>query len=251
MRNPNPHTKTWIILGASSSVGRAFARQAAAKGANVILAGRDAADLARTAQDITARFDVTATSFPFDADDYETHETLINALKERQAPLGIFLLFGTMPEQSEIDADFDLAVQTINVNYLGAVSILSRLATRLETNGSGRIVVMSSVAGDRGRLKNYIYGSAKAGLNAYLQGLRARLCRANVSVTTVKAGFIDTDMTFGVPGLFLVATPDACAEACLTLAEKGRDVAYFPWFWRYIMLIIRHIPEKLFKQMSI
>jgi decaprenylphospho-beta-D-erythro-pentofuranosid-2-ulose 2-reductase len=251
MSNLNPHTKTWIILGASSSVGRAFARQAAAKGANVILAGRDAEDLARTAQDITARFDVTAISFPFDADDYETHETLINALEERQAPLGIFLLFGTMPEQSKIDADFDLAVQTINVNYLGAVSILSRLATRLETNGSGRIIVMSSVAGDRGRLKNYIYGSAKAGLNTYLQGLRARLCRANVSVTTVKAGFIDTDMTFGAPGLFLVATPDACAEACLTLAEKGRDVVYFPWFWRYIMLIIRHIPEKLFKQMSI
>jgi short-subunit dehydrogenase len=251
MSDPNPHTKTWVILGASSSVGRAFARQAAAKGANVILAGRDAEDLARTAQDITARFDVTAISLPFDADDYETHETLINALEERQAPLGIFLLFGTMPEQSEIDANFDLAVQTINVNYLGAVSILSRLATRLETNGSGRIVVMSSVAGDRGRLKNYIYGSAKAGLNAYLQGLRARLCRANVSVTTVKAGFIDTDMTFGAPGLFLVATPDACADACLTLAEKGRDVAYFPWFWRYIMLIIRHIPEKLFKQMNI
>jgi decaprenylphospho-beta-D-erythro-pentofuranosid-2-ulose 2-reductase len=251
MSDPAPHTKTWVILGASSSVGRAFARQAAAKGADVILAGRDSEDLARTAQDITARFEVTAISFPFDADDYKTHEALINALEKRPAPLGIFLLFGIMPEQSEIDANFDLAVQMINVNYLGAVSILSRLATRLETDSSGRIVVMTSVAGDRGRLKNYIYGSAKAGLNAYLQGLRARLCRAGVSVTTVKAGFIDTDMTFGAPGLFFVATPDACAKACLTLAEKGRDVAYFPWFWRYVMLIIRHIQENIFKRMSI
>ena len=251
MTDPAPHIETWIILGASSSVGRAFARQAAAKGADVVLAGRDTEDLARTAQDILARFDVSATAFPFDADDYDTHEALANALNERQAPFGIFLLFGTMPEQSAIDANFDLAVQTINVNYLGAVSILSRLAAKLEADGSGRVVVMSSVADDRGRLKNYVYGSAKAGLNAYLQGLRARLCRSGVSVTTVKTGFIDTDMTFGAPGLFLVATPDACAEACLTSAEKGRDVAYFPWFWRYIMLIIRHIPEKIFKRMSI
>jgi decaprenylphospho-beta-D-erythro-pentofuranosid-2-ulose 2-reductase len=251
MNNQTSQIKTWVILGGSSSVGRAFARRAAVKGADVVLAGRDTEDLARTAQDIMARFDVSATAFPFDADDYDTHEALANALDERQAPFGVFLLFGTMPEQSEIDANFDLAVQTINVNYLGAVSILSRLASRLETDGAGRIVVMSSVAGDRGRLKNYVYGSAKAGLNAYLQGLRARLCRVGVSVTTVKAGFIDTDMTFGAPRLFLVATPDACAEACLTLAEKSRDVAYFPWFWRYIMLIIRHIPEKIFKRMSI
>ena len=131
------------------------------------------------------------------------------------------------------------------------MSILSRLASKLERDTSGCIVVISSVAGDRGRLKNYVYGSAKAGLNTYLQGLRARLARADVSVTTVKAGFIDTDMSFGTPGMFLVASPDACAATCLELGESGRDVAYFPWFWRYIMLIIRHIPERIFKRMNI
>ena len=166
-------------------------------------------------------------------------------------PLGVFLLFGTMPEQSEIDADFELAKKTVMVNYLGAMSILSRLASKLERDTSGCVIVMSSVSGDRGRRKNYVYGSAKAGLNVYLQGLRARLARADVSVTTVKAGFLATDMSFGIPGMVFGASPNACAAACLALGENGRDVAYFPWFWRYIMLIIRHIPERIFKRINI
>jgi short-subunit dehydrogenase len=107
------------------------------------------------------------------------------------------------------------------------------------------------VAGDRGRLKNYVYGSAKGALNLYLQGLRARLARSGVSVTTVKAGFLDTDMSYGMPGLFLVASPEACARACLDLSAKGRDVAYFPFFWRAIMAIIKAIPERIFKRLSI
>lgn len=243
--------KTWLILGASSSVARAFARRAAAAGANILLAGRDIDDLERTASDIAIRHNVKVEALPFDAEATDKHDLLTQQLEEMPGPLGIFLLFGAMPEQAEIDSDFQLAERTVKVNYLGAISILSRLSPRLERDGAGRVVVMSSVAGDRGRLKNYVYGSAKAGLNAYLQGLRARLARVDVSVTTIKAGFIDTNMSYGTPGMFLVATPDACAAACLSLAEAGRDVAYFPWFWRYIMLIIRHIPERIFKRMNI
>ena len=251
MMKPPRSIKTWVILGASSSVARAFARRVASQGANVILAGRDREDLERNSQDIQTRFGVSATFIPFEALDYKSHASFLSALSEHEAPLGVFLLFGLMPEQSDLDADFELAIQTVGVNYLGATSILARLAPRLEADGAGCVVVMSSVAGERGRLKNYLYGSAKAGLTTYLQGLRARLYRSGVTVTTVKAGFIDTDMTFGLPGLFLVASPDACAESCLNLAKKGREVTYFPWFWRYIMLIIRYIPEKIFKRMSI
>ncbi|MEE2688678.1 MAG: SDR family NAD(P)-dependent oxidoreductase [Pseudomonadota bacterium] len=243
--------KTWLILGGSSSVARAFARHAAAAGANILLAGRDTKELKTTVKDVIIRHNVSAEALHFNAEESGNHDELARHIDATSGHIGIFLLFGTMPEQAEIDNDFDLAKRTIEVNYLGAVSILSRLVPRLERDRAGCIIVMGSVAGDRGRLKNYVYGSAKAGLHTYLQGLRARLSRFGVSVTTVKAGFIDTDMSFGAPGLFLVASPDMCAAACLSFANTGRDVVYFPWFWRYIMLIIRHIPERVFKRMNI
>ena len=144
-----------------------------------------------------------------------------------------------------------LAQQVIAVNYLGAVSILSRLAPRMAEEGGGAMVVLSSVAGDRGRPSNYVYGSAKAGLNAYLQGLRASYAAKGVRVTTVKPGFMDTSMTYGLPGMFLVASPEACARACLRFAVKGRDVAYFPAFWWFIMAVIRAIPERIFKRLRL
>ncbi len=155
-----------------------------------------------------------------------------------------------MPDQQAMDADFGLVLHTIGVNYVGAVSLLNRLAPHLEAQGGGRVVVLSSVAGDRGRLKNYVYGSAKAGLHAFAQGLRARLFRAGVQVTTVKPGFIDTAMTFGMKTGPLMASPEACARACLRQARRGREVAYYPPVWRLIMLIIKHIPEPLMKRMS-
>jgi short-subunit dehydrogenase len=107
------------------------------------------------------------------------------------------------------------------------------------------------VAGDRGRPSNFVYGSAKAGLNTYLQGLRARLARHGVSVTTIKAGFMDTAMSYGLPGMFLVASPDSAAKACLQAARKKRNVLYFPFFWWLIMAIIKAIPEGVFKRLKL
>lgn len=242
--------RTWIVLGASSSVGRAFARMAAAEGSDVILAGRDLDDLRRTAADVALRGGCRAEAMPFDAEALDGHAAFVEDCV-RRGPVDVFLLFGAMPDQQAMDADFGLVLHTIGVNYVGAVSLLNRLAPHLEAQGGGRVVVLSSVAGDRGRLKNYIYGSAKGALNLYLQGLRARLARSGVSVTTVKAGFLDTDMSYGMPGLFLVASPEACARACLDLSAKGRDVAYFPFFWRPIMAIIKAIPEPVFKRLNI
>ena len=117
--------------------------------------------------------------------------------------------------------------QVIAVNYQGAVSILARLEPLLAAAGQGAVVVLSSVAGDRGRPSNFVYGSAKAGLNVYLQGLRARLSHRGVSVTTIKAGFMDTAMTYGLPGMFLVASPEDAARACLDAAEKKRNLVVF------------------------
>ncbi len=246
--------ETWLILGASSAVARAFARLVAAEGGNLVLAGRDLEDIGRSAADLGARGAAGVTVLRFDAADYAGHAGFVAEVAAARGGgprLNVFLAFGAMPEQAAIDADPLLVVDTVAANFTGAASVLTRLAPLLEAQGAGQVVALTSVAGDRGRLKNYVYGAAKAGLNAYLQGLRARLFRAGVSVTTVKAGFLDTAMTFGLPGMFLVASPEVCARACLAHARKGREVVYFPFFWWGIMTIIRTIPERIFKRLSI
>jgi decaprenylphospho-beta-D-erythro-pentofuranosid-2-ulose 2-reductase len=244
---------TWLVLGASSAIARAFARAAAAEGADIILAGRDRDDLDKAAADIAIRTGRRASVADFDALDYASHAAVIDKARAEagSGTLNVFLAFGTMPSQAEIDADSRLAFRTIESNFTGAVSILQAAAPVLEAQKRGAVIALSSVAGDRGRLKNYVYGSAKAGLSAYLQGLRARLFRSGVSVTTVKPGFVDTAMTFGLPGMFLVASPEAVARACLVAARRGREVLYVPFFWWGIMTIIRNIPERIFKRLSI
>jgi len=242
---------TWVILGASSAIGRAFARAAAADGGNIILAGRDTDDLNRTAADITATTARTAGVMKFDALETATHAAFAASLATIPGELNIVLLFGTMPAQSGMDSNPTLALDCINSVFSGAVSILQHLAPILESRGAGAVIAFGSVAGDRGRLKNYVYGAAKSGLHTYLAGLRNRLARRGIHVMTVKPGFVDTAMTFGLPGMFLVATPESVAAACLLAAANKRDIIYVPWFWRWIMLIIRAVPEKVFKRLSI
>jgi short-subunit dehydrogenase len=245
--------RTWLVLGASSAIARAFARVAAEDGADVILCGRDRDDLDRTAADVAVRARRRVSVFDFDALDFGSHAGLLQRAREEAGAgtLSIFLAFGTMPAQAEIDQDAALAFRTIESNYIGAVSVLQAAAPVLEAQKGGAVIALSSVAGDRGRIKNYVYGSAKAGLTAYLQGLRARLFRSGVTVTTVKPGFVDTAMTFGLPGMFLVASPEAVARTCLAAARRGREEVYVPFFWWGIMTIIRNIPERIFKRLSI
>jgi short-subunit dehydrogenase len=243
--------QTWLILGASSAIARAFAREAAARGADVILAGRDTEDLARTAADIVIGTGRAATVMSFDALDSSTHAGLVSKLANLPGVLNVALMFGTMPDQAAMDENPDLALSCIASNFAGAVSILHRLAPLLEARRDGIVIGFGSVAGDRGRLKNYLYGSAKSGLDTYLSGLRNRLGRAGVHVMTVKPGFVDTAMTFGLPGLFLVASPESVARACLNAAAARKNVIYVPWFWWGIMAVIRAIPERTFKRMSI
>jgi short-subunit dehydrogenase len=243
--------ETWIVLGASSPIGRAFAREVARPGTHVILAGRDVDDLARTASDIRIAGQASVEVSRFDATDLSAHGKQAAHWAERPGTLNAILLFGTMPQQADIDADPALVLDCIASTYAGALSILHHLATHLEARKAGTVIGIGSVAGDRGRLKNYVYGSAKAGLHTYLAGLRNRLGRSNVHVMTVKLGFVDTGMTWGQPGLFLVASPEAVARRCLVAARKRRDVCYIPAFWLPIMTIIRSIPERIFKRLSI
>ena len=162
-------SETWLILGASSSIGRAFARAAAARGGDIILAGRDTDDLERTARDI-ATTGRAARVLPFDALAYATHAALAADLASVPGVLNVVLLFGTMPEQSAMDADPSLALGCIDSVFTGAVSTLQHLAPALEKRGSGVVIGFGSVAGDRGRLKNYVYGAAKSGFHTYLGG---------------------------------------------------------------------------------
>jgi short-subunit dehydrogenase len=242
--------ETWLVLGGSSAVGRAIALAAAERGSNVILAGRDPDDMESTAADIRISTGQGAAVLPFDAMVPSAHGAFAADVAARTEVLNVALVFAVMPAQHEIDGDPYKAVQCIGGSLTGAVSILHHLAPYLEAKGCGTIIAFGSVAGDRGRLKNYVYGGAKAGMHVYLSGLRNRLRRKGVHVMTVKPGFIDTAMTWGMPGVFLAAAPQDVARVCLVAAEKGTDILYVPWFWRWIMAVIGAIPERIFKRLS-
>jgi short-subunit dehydrogenase len=242
---------TVLILGASSSIARAISAAFAKQGFSLYLAGRDGEDLARLASDLEVRYGKRVKWGSFDAEDYSSHEaTLEKVLEEVGSVEGVVLAFGHLGEQTEVARDFSAAQRVISSNFAGAVSILISCGAYFEKRGSGFIIALSSVAGERGRARNYTYGAAKGALSLYLQGLRARLLKSGVRVITVKLGFVDTAMTFGMPGLFLVAAPDYVGERIVRTLAGSRDVIYLPWFWRWIMWIVRLIPETLFKRLS-
>jgi short-subunit dehydrogenase len=243
-------TEHWLILGASSAMAKAFARLAAERGAAVTLAGRDLDDLAAGAEDARLRGAAQARALACDAADAASRAACIAAAALPETVLNVFVAIGDMPEQEAMDRDPGLTARMIAATYSGPVALLQGLAPLLEAQRAGRVVIVGSVAGDRGRRKNYLYGSAKAGLATFSEGLRARLFASGVTVTLVKPGFVDTAMTWGLPGLFLVASPRDCAAAMLDAAERGRAVIYHPFFWRFIMLIIRHIPPDIMKKLN-
>ena len=242
---------TWIILGATSSMARAFARKVAAQGDGVLLAGRDSDDLAALKADCALRGARMAEAVAFDARDPAGFAGLIARLAQEDGTLNAAVFVGSMPDQSAIDADPSLIDGTVTDSFTGPARFLQMLAPEIEARSSGTVVGVGSVAGDRGRIGNYVYGSAKAGFHTYLAGLRNRLTRAGGHVVTVKPGFVDTAMTWGLPGLFLVASPEKVADDILRAVKKRRNVIYTPFFWRYIMLIIIHIPEFIFKKMKV
>lgn len=242
---------TWIILGASSSMARAFARKAASEGCRLILTGRDMTDLRANATDCVLRGAPEAEAMKFDARDPKTFTPIIEAAELQDGTLNVAVFVSSMPEQSAIDEDPTLAADTIQDGFTGPIQFLHAFAPLMEERESGTVVGIASVAGDRGRIGNYVYGATKAGFATYLSGLRNRLTRKGGHVLTVKPGFVDTAMTWGLDGLFLVASPEMVADTIWKAVEKRRNTIYVPFFWRYIMLIITHIPEFIFKKMSI
>ncbi|WP_127477991.1 SDR family oxidoreductase [Sulfurivermis fontis] len=241
-----------LILGATSAIARGAAAAWAQRGYRLYLAGRDVESLRRDAADLTIRYGVAVHFGAFDAAAHDSHAAFLQRVTEEMGELeGVLLAFGYLGSQARAAADFRETLIIINRNFVDAVSILNLCADQLEQRGRGFIAGIASVAGDRGRQSNYTYGAAKGAFALYLQGLRNRLFPAGVRVLTIKPGFVDTAMTFGMPGLFLVAAPQDVGARIVTAVERGRDVIYVPWFWRYIMLIITCIPERLFKRLKL
>jgi len=245
-----------LVVGATSGIGRAIARQLASEGTALVLAGRRLQDLEKLAKDIEVRFGTAAEVMAFEATAFDTHAELfpegqMGASGASPALDGLVLCYGVMPDQADAERDFALAREMIDVNYTSAVSVLSLAAAYFEERGRGWICAIGSVAGDRGRPGNYLYGSTKAALATCLQGLRARLAKSGVSVTTVKPGVVDTAMTWGLPGLPLAAAPERVARDAVRAIRKGRAVIYTPWFWGGIMAVIRSIPVRIFDRLDL
>ncbi|MGR3542004.1 MAG: SDR family NAD(P)-dependent oxidoreductase [Hasllibacter sp.] len=242
--------ETWIVLGATSSIARAFARQIAEEGHSLVLAGRDAAELEALAADCRLRGAPSALPARIDMREPAGFGPVIDLATGGEGAVCAAVFTGSMPDQAAIDADPSLIEGVVTDSHTGPARFLTTLAPIMETRG-GAVVGVGSVAGDRGRLGNYVYGSAKAGFHAYLSGLRNRLGRQGVPVLTVKPGFVDTAMTWGIEGMFLVADPADVAARIRTSLRKDRGVIYAPGFWWAIMSIIRAIPEPVFRKMKI
>ena len=239
-----------LIVGAKSDIAKETARVYAKNGYDLYLAARNASELEEFAEDLRVRGGKDVQLKELDLLMFETHQAFYDALDHK--PLGVVLVSGYMPEQHLAEKDFAESLNTINVNYTGAVSLLNIVANDMEERKNGFIVGVSSVAGDRGRKANYIYGSAKAAFSTYLSGLRNRLHESGVSVLTVKPGFVATKMTenLDLPEK-LTAQPSEVAEDIFKAQQNGSNILYTKWIWRYVMLIIKHIPEFMFKKMSI
>lgn len=241
---------TALILGATSDIAQAIAEELARKNYNLILAARDINYLQRIQHDIQVKHAIQVQIIYFDAIAYDQHPKFLEQMTS--APDVVIVSFGYLEEQPIAETNWDEAYQIIAVNYIGAVSILNRIANVMEKNKQGIIVGISSVAGDRGRKSNYIYGSAKAGLTAYLSGLRNRLYKSGVHVLTVKPGYVETRMTEGMKlPKWLVAKPEKVAKDIFKAMKTRRNTIYVKKIWYVIMLIIRNIPEPIFKKLEL
>jgi decaprenylphospho-beta-D-erythro-pentofuranosid-2-ulose 2-reductase len=241
---------TVLILGANAGIGRALAAEFASHQHDVILAGRDREELQALAADLILRHRVSARAELVDILNFEALESTVRACIDRAGDslVGAVLCAGYLGDPETARTDLKEARRILDTNFTGSVLALHVLANYFEQKRKGFICALSSVAGDRGRQSNYLYGSAKGGLTAYLQGLRNRLYRSGVHVITVKPGFVDTRMVFGRK-LPLVASPEAVARDIYNAVKSRKNVVYVPWFWRAIMFMVGMIPESLFKRL--
>lgn len=241
-----------LIIGATSCIAESVARRYAERGAKMFLVARNLEKLNVLARDLEARGSIGVTIFVLDANDTSRLPEMLTAAWSSLDHVDMVLVaHGTLPNQLHSETNLDYMIHEFRNNAESVIACLAVLGKRLEDQGRGVIAVIGSVAGDRGRASNYLYGSAKAAVDAFASGLRSRLFKSGVHVLTIKPGFVDTPMTKGLLlPKFLVVTADKVADDIIRAVERKQNVLYTPWFWRFIMLLIKHIPELIFKKIK-
>jgi decaprenylphospho-beta-D-erythro-pentofuranosid-2-ulose 2-reductase len=247
--------KRILIFGATSAIAHATARQWVQRGHRLFLVGRNPDKLAALVADLDVRAGSPGRVHgrQADLDDLAGHAGLVAEASTAMGGIDIALVaHGTLPDQSLCAVDPALALKEIHTNGLSVISLCTVLVNRFVEQGQGQLAVITSVAGDRGRQSNYVYGAAKGMVSLFLQGLRNRLFASGVNVLTIKPGFVDTPMTAGIQKAGpLWATPDAVARGIVTAVDRRRDVVYVPGFWRLIMAVIKATPEPIFKRLHL
>ena len=241
-----------LVLGATSGIAEATCRLWAAQGASLFLVARNADKLAAVAADLKTRGASFVDTAVADLDDTSNHPTLLAHAINSLAGMDVaYLTHGILGDQAAAEQDFETAAQILHTNFISVVSLLTWLANFCVQRHAGTLAVISSVAGDRGRKSNYLYGASKAGLSAFLGGLRNRVDREGVTILTIKPGPVKTAMTASMKGSEKFADVDKVAQSIVNAVDKRRDSLYVPFQWQPIMFVIRHIPESIFKKLNL
>jgi decaprenylphospho-beta-D-erythro-pentofuranosid-2-ulose 2-reductase len=241
-----------LVFGATSAIAHAIDRRFAGEGASLVLVGRDRPKLEANAADLSVRGATKILTLAADLNDFAGHRELIDRAVGELGRLDIVLIaHGTLPDQEGCENNVAELRRAIDTNLASVMSLSMAAASRLVEQRQGSLVVIGSVAGDRGRRRNYVYGAAKAGVAVFCDGLRARLRPSGVHVLTVKPGFVDTPMTAGFAKGMLWVAPERIATAVCRAIEQRKSVIYAPWFWRPIMFAIRALPSAILSRLNI
>jgi decaprenylphospho-beta-D-erythro-pentofuranosid-2-ulose 2-reductase len=241
-----------LVLGATSGIAEATCRIWAAQGASLFLVARNGEKLAAVAADLKTRGASYVDTAVADLDDTSSHPALLAHAVNSLAGMDVaYLAHGILGDQARAEQDFEVAAQILHTNFVSVVSLLTWLANFCVQRRSGVLAVISSVAGDRGRKSNYLYGASKAGLSAFLGGLRNRVDREGVTVLNIKPGPVKTAMTAGMPNSEKMADVNKVAQSIVKAIDAKADTVYVPFQWQPIMFVIRHIPERVFKKLNL
>ena len=240
-----------LVLGGGSDIGLAIARRLAGRRARtIVLAGRDPERFANGAAELRAAGATRVETMAFDATDFDSHPGFVDDVFAGIGELDLVVLaFGVLGDADEAERDAATALEIVQTNYTGVVSVTVPLAQRLETQGHGTIVLLSSVAGERVRKANFVYGSSKAGADGFFQGLGDRLAGTGVRLMIVRPGFVRTKMTAGMPDAPLATTPDAVASAVVDALARNREIVWVPAPLQFVMSALRHLPRPLFRRL--
>lgn len=244
--------KKILIIGATSAMAEATARRFAERGDHLFLVGRSTASLQVMADDLRTRGAGRVHMAVMDANDFAAHEPMLDSASDTMGGIDIVLIsHGTLSDQNACERSVEMTMAEIRTNALSVLALLTVVAHRFEHKKAGTIAVISSVAGDRGRQSNYVYGSAKAMVTAFMSGLHQRLAKVGVSVVTIKPGWVDTPMTSGIPKNALWISPEDAARYIVAAVDRGVAQVYVPGFWRFVMWVIRGLPDVVYRRLSI